>query len=313
MKVLVTGGCGFVGSHLIDYLVKKKYRLIVVDNCKSGDYSRIKKYVKEGKVKFYRIDIRNLVNLMKVPKVDVVIHLAAVASVIESIKNPVYVNDVNVNGTLNVLEFCKRKKIKKIIFTSSAAIFGEYEEKIYENLPAIPTTIYGSSKLVGEQYCRVYSKLYGMKIIVFRPFNIYGLRQNPSYAGVISRFLEKLERNKRPIIFGDGKQTRDFIHVKDLVIFFELGIRKKMMDDFAVFNLATGKSSSINDLAKIMTSLSKKKSIKPIHKAAIPVVVIKSSASIKKLKSKFRIFPKITLRSGLSELIAEYSSKGRKD
>lgn len=303
MKVIVTGGCGFVGSHLIKHLIDNNHFPIIVDNCVSGDYNKIKHYEKEKKIKYFKCDIRDLSKLMSLPKADVLIHLAAIASVVESIKNPTYVDDVNVRGTLNILEFCKRKKIKKMIFTSSAAIFGEYEKEILEETSAIPTTVYGASKLVGEQYCRIYSKLYKMKIVVFRPFNIYGSGQNPSYAGVISKFIERLENKKNPIIYGNGKQTRDFIHVKDLVRFFELAIKKKMDNDFEIFNLATGKSTSIKDLSKIMLKLTNNKKLKPIYKNSIPGVVVFSTANIKKLKNKFKINDLISLEKGLKELI----------
>ncbi len=306
MKIIVTGGCGFVGSHLIEHLIEKNHYPIVVDNCISGDYNKIKHYVKQKKLKFFKYDIRDLSKLMKLPKADAVIHLAAVASVVESINNPLYVNDVNVNGTLNILEFCKIKKIRKLVFTSSAAIFGEYERKISENTVAIPTTIYGASKLVGEQYCRIYSKLYGIKIVVFRPFNIYGSGQNLAYAGVISKFLERIRMGENPIIFGDGNQTRDFIHVKDLIRFFELGISKKFNDKFQIYNLATGKSTTINNLAKIIIKLTKNKKVKPIYKNPISGIVVFSTANIKKIKKEFGISPEITLETGLSELVSNY-------
>lgn len=305
MKIIVTGGCGFVGSHLIEYLVEKNHFPIIVDNCSSGSYNKIKKYIKEKKARFFKYDIRDFPQLMKLEKAEMVIHLAAIASVVESIKNPSYVNDVNVNGTLNVLEFCKRKKIKKMIFTSSAAIFGNFEKKISENTISIPTTVYGASKLVGEQYCRIYSKLYGIQIIAFRPFNIYGIGQNPSYAGVISKFLEKIMEKKRLEIFGDGKQTRDFIHVKDLIKYFEMGTSMKFKEEFETFNLATGKSVSINKLANLMLKISNNKKLKPIYKDPIPGVVIHSKADVTKIQKKFKKISLVTLEKGLSELISE--------
>jgi len=231
-----------------------------------------------------------------------VIHLAAIASVVESIDNPTFVNDVNVNGTLNVLEFCRKKKVKKIIFMSSAAIFGNYEKKITETTNTIPTTVYGSTKLTGEQYCKIYSELFGINTVILRPFNIYGLRQNDAYAGVITKFMTRLKQGKPPIIFGNGKQTRDFIHVTDIakIILKSLSYKTK----FDVFNLATGRSTSINQLAFMFLKSSKIRK-KPIYKKAIPGVVIHNSTQINKIKKILKFNPQIKLEQGIKQLIKE--------
>jgi len=302
MKIIVTGGAGFVGSHLVELLVKKKHYPIIVDNLHSGNYSYIKKFVDNKKAEFHKFDIRNMKNLMKLPKANAIIHVAAIASVIESIENPILVNDVNVNGTLNMLEFCRKKNIKKFIFTSSAAIFGDFEGKSNENTITIPNTVYAGSKLTGEQYCKIYSDLFGINIVCFRPFNIYGPRQNDAYAGVISKFFDRLKNNKRPIIFGDGKQTRDFIHVNDIAMAFFLSIKydKKKFD---VFNLATSKSTSILELAKIFAKIMGKSELKPIFRNVIHGVVKCNSTSNQKLQKTLGFTPSIKLKDGLSNLI----------
>jgi len=239
---------------------------------------------------------------MKLPKANAIIHVAAIASVVESIDNPIFVNDVNVNGTLNMLEFCRKKNIKKFIFTSSAAIFGDFEGKSNENTKTIPNTVYAGSKLTGEQYCKIYSNLFDISIVCLRPFNIYGPRQNDAYAGVISKFLDRLKNGKRPIIFGDGKQTRDFIHVTDIAMAFFLSIKydKKKFD---VFNLATSKSTSILELAKTFAKTMGKPELKPIFKNAIHGVVKNNSTSNKKLQKTLGFTPSIKLKDGLSNLI----------
>ena len=302
MKILVTGGAGFVGSHLTELLVSKKHFPIIVDNLNSGLYSNIEKFVKSKKAKFIKCDIRNIKKVMELPKIDAVIHLAAIASVVESISNPIFVNDVNVNGTLNILEFCRKKKIMKLVFTSSAAIYGDYEKKIGETSPTIPTTVYGSTKLTGEQYCKIYSELFGINITALRPFNIYGPRQNDAYAGVISKFMDRLNENKSPIIFGNGKQTRDFIHVDDVAraFYLALGYKKKK---FNVFNLATGKSTSVNELAKIFISATKKSGLKPIYKKSISGVVIHSSTNPNKIKHELHFTSKISLKDGITKFV----------
>ncbi len=302
MKIIVTGGAGFVGSHLVELLVKKKYYPIIVDNLHSGNYLYIKKFVDAKKAEFHKIDIRNMKNLMKLPKANSVIHLAAIASVVESIKNPILVNDVNVTGTLNMLEFCRKKKIKKFIFTSSAAIFGNYEGRSNEKTKTIPNTVYAGSKLTGEQYCKIYSDLFDMNIVCLRPFNIYGPRQNDAYAGVISKFFDRLKNNKRPIIFGDGKQTRDFIHVNDIAMAFFLSIKydKKKFD---IFNLATSKSISILELAKMFAKIMGKSELRPIFKNTIHGVVKCNSTSNQKLQKILGFTPSIKLETGLSNLV----------
>jgi UDP-glucose 4-epimerase len=302
MKIIVTGGAGFVGSHVVELLIKNKHFPIIVDNLHSGNYSYIKKFVDNKKAEFHKIDIRNLKDLMKLPKSNIVIHIAAIASVVESIKNPILVNDVNVNGTLNMLEFCRKKNIKKFIFTSSAAIFGDFEGKSNENTTTIPNTVYAGSKLTGEQYCKIYSDLFDITTICLRPFNIYGSRQNDAYAGVISKFFDRLKNNKRPIIFGDGKQTRDFIHVDDVAMAFFLCIKydKKKFD---VFNLATSKSTSILELAKIFAKIMDKSELRPIFKNGIHGVVKCNSTNNQKLRKVLGFTPSIKLENGLSNLV----------
>lgn len=302
MRIIVTGGAGFVGSHMVELLVEKNHYPIIIDNLHSGKKSNIQKFLKTKKAEFHKIDIRDIKKLLELKKADAVIHLAAIASVVESIKNPTFVNDVNVNGTLNTLEFCRIKKIKKLVFASSAAIFGDFEGKSNENTPKIPNTVYAGSKLTGEYYCEIYSKLYDIDITCLRPFNIYGPRQNDAYAGVISKFLDRLSDNKRPIIYGDGKQTRDFIHVSDIVNAFYLSLFYKKKK-FSKFNLATEKSISINNLANLMLKISNKNNLRPIHKNAIPGVVKMNSTNTKKIRKELGFLPRIKLEKGLDELI----------
>jgi len=302
MKIIVTGGAGFVGSHLTELLIKNGHFPIIIDNLNTGKFKYIKKFVDEGKADFIKLDIRNFSNLMKLPKCSAVIHLAAIASVVESIDNPSFVNDVNVNGTLNMLEFCRKKKIKKFIFTSSAAIFGNYESKITESSSTVPTTVYGSSKLTGEQYCRIYSDLFGITTIILRPFNIYGPRQNDTYAGVITKFMDRLKKDKPPIIFGTGKQTRDFIHVHDVARAFYSALKYKKKK-FDIFNIATGKSTSINQLAKIFLVATKKLNLRPIHKKPVSGVVIFSSTNPKKIKQYLHLTSTILLKDGITKFV----------
>lgn len=285
-----------MGSHVVEHLVSLGHFPIIVDNLASGKYGNIKEAVKSGNASFFKRDIRNLNQLLSLPKADAVFHIAAVASVVESISNPTYVNDVNVSGTLNVLEFCRKKKIKKMVFTSSSAIYGNNEARVKEDAEKNPTTVYAASKLIGEQYCKIYTDLFGIQIIALRPFNIYGPRQNDTYAGVISKFISKLQQKKRLVIYGDGKQVRDFIHAKDIARAFEKALSYDTKS-FEAFNVATGRSVSINSLAKIFTS------DKPIYKKAIPGVVKKSLSDINKIKKGLGFTPSISLEDGIKQLL----------
>ena len=301
MKVIITGGAGFLGSHLVELLVSKNHFPIIIDNLSSGKYKYIKKFVDSKQAKFFNVDINNNKNLKKIPSAKAIIHLAAIASITESINNPKYVNDVNIIGTLNMLEFCKDKKIKKFIFLSSAAIFGDYRKKISESTPTFPTTVYGFTKLMGEHFCRIYSEIFGIKCIVLRAFNIYGPRQNEEYAAVISKFTSRIKKNKPPIIFGNGKQTRDFIYVSDVInaILKALIYNKQK---FVIFNLGSGKTTSINQLAKIFIKLSKKKNLKPIHKKE-PIGVTCSSTRILKIRKLLGFTPSKRLEDAITELL----------
>lgn len=303
MKLIVTGGAGFVGSHLVEKLVAKGHHPIIVDNISSGNFDYIQEFVNDNKATFSKIDIRNQESVDGLPSVPALIHLAAIPSVVESIRNPSYVNDVNVNGTLNLLEFCRKRNVKRFIFVSSAAIYGGYESKIAESSPTVPNTVYGATKLTGEQYCRIYSELFGIHSVILRPFNIYGPRQKDSYAGVISKFIQRIASSKRPIIYGDGRQTRDFIHVTDVADALVLALEYAKKSSFDYFNLATGKSVTINNLANMFLELAGKERLEPIYKDAIPGVITHSSANIHKISTKLRFRPQVALKKGLNELL----------
>lgn len=303
LNLIVTGGAGFVGSHLVEKLVDRGHHPIIVDNLASGSFDYISKLVENGKATFFKMDIRDQQAFESLPSASAVIHLAAIPSVVESIKNPLYVNDVNIRGTLNLLEFCRKRKISRLVFASSAAIFGSYESKISETSPTIPNTVYGATKIVGEQYCRIYSELFGVRSVILRPFNIYGPRQNDSYAGVISKFIQRITSNKRPIIFGDGKQTRDFIHVSDVAEAFILALGFTRRSSFDYFNLATGRSVTINKLAGLCAEIAGKPHLNPVYKDAIPGVIVHSATNIRKISSVLGFKPKTTLKEGLEELL----------
>ncbi len=208
MKILVTGGAGFIGSHIIDAYVRLGHKVVVIDNLKTGFKNNLNK-----KAKFYRTDIRNLKSIKQIfkkEKFDIVNHHAAIAEVIKSIKNPLLTIETNVLGTINLLVASSENKIKKFIFASTGgAIYGEPKKiPVDENTPAKPLSPYGLSKLLAEESIKFYARNFGFDYLIFRYGNVYGPRQNPKgEAGVVAIFSYLIKNNKQPIIFGDGSKT----------------------------------------------------------------------------------------------------------
>lgn len=258
MKILVTGGLGFIGKYLVDYLLKKKIQVIIFDNF-SNSREEVKNAFANKGIKIIKGDITNVNQIMDALKnVDVVVHLAAKISVEESIKNPLETFQVNVKGTKNILEACKKKNIKKIIVASSAAVYGEStsDGKLDEGSNKKPISPYGESKMIMEEEIdRFVSENPDMDCIILRFFNIFGIGQSSEYAGVITKFVEKISKNEPIEIFGDGTQTRDFVSIFDAVnsIYNAIENGKK-----GIYNIASGNSITIKDLAKLMIKFSGK-------------------------------------------------------
>jgi UDP-glucose 4-epimerase len=226
MKVLITGVAGFIGSHIAQELLKRDdIEIVGFDNLSSGLESNLellKSLDTNNKFTFYKLDVRDfdaMNEAIKEHKIDRVFHLAALVSVQESIDNPMKSGSINVGGTHNILELARVNGIKRVIFSSSAAVYGD-EPTLPKNEASVvqPISPYGLEKSIGEQYMKIYSDVYGIEAVVFRYFNVYGERQDPAsdYSGVISIFNDKLKEGSIPTIFGDGKQYRDFVYVKDV-------------------------------------------------------------------------------------------------
>lgn len=251
LKILVTGGAGFIGSNLVDALIKKGHQVAVVDNLSSGKMEYI-----NSKAEFYNIDIlsKNIRDIFQREKFDLVYHLAAQIDTQRSIENPVYDGSVNILGTINVLESCKDYGVYKIVYASSAAVYGEPKSLgIDEKHLTCPISYYGISKYTPEHYIRNYNILWGLDYTILRYANVYGVRQDPKgEGGVISIFLDKMLRNERPIIYGDGSATRDFIYVEDVV---RANIHALDRGSREVFNIGTGRPVSINRLFNMMKVL----------------------------------------------------------
>ncbi len=252
-RTIVTGGAGFIGSHLAEELAGRGYEVVILDDLSTGRMGNIEQLLKRDNVRFVSGSVTNLSLLQGLfQNVDYVFHKAAIPSVPRSIEDPQATHEVNTNGTLNVLLAAKDNSVKKVVYASSSSVYGDTPTlpKREEMLPH-PQSPYAVSKVVGEYYCDVFHEVYGLPTICLRYFNVYGLRQdsNSQYAAVIPVFIERVSQNKPLIIYGDGEQTRDFTFVKDVV---RANILAAESDACGVFNIGTGKSISINRLAKLI-------------------------------------------------------------
>lgn len=297
MKVLVTGGAGFIGSHLVDRLIEEGYKVIVIDNLSGG-----KKENLNPKAVFHKADICNLEKILPLFKgVDYVFHLAANPRVIFSVEKPIETHKVNIDGTLNVLYASYKNKVKRVIFASSSAVYGSIKKlPLKENMIPNPISPYGLHKLVDEYYCKLFSSLYNLETVSLRYFNVYGPRMDPEgpYALVIGRFL-KLKKEGKPLtIYGDGKQTRDFVFVDDVVEANILAMKSKKVGKGEVINICYGKNYSINYVAKLIGG---KKVYLPKRKGEMRHTLGDNSLARKLLSWK----PKFSLEEGI-EICKKY-------
>lgn len=248
---LVTGGAGFIGSNLVDALIKDGHKVTVLDNLSTG-----KKENLNPKAKFINADIRDLEKIKPYfKKVDGVFHVAALPRVQLSIEQPIETNDINVTGTLNVLMAAKNAKVKRIVYSASSSAYGDAQTfPLGENLPAKPMSPYGLQKFIGEEYCRIFSLLYGMETVSLRYFNVYGERMadTGSYLTVIKMFLIQKAKSEPLTITGDGTQTRDFTHVKDIVRANTLAMESAAIGKGEVMNIGSGKNYSVNQIAEFV-------------------------------------------------------------
>ncbi|HNW26624.1 MAG TPA: NAD-dependent epimerase/dehydratase family protein [Candidatus Gastranaerophilaceae bacterium] len=295
MSILVTGGAGFIGSHVTDFLIKNGYDVVIVDNLSSGKNRNI-----NSKAKFYNLDIISdkLEKIFKENNIEYVFHFAAQASVSSSIKSPVNDAKENILGTVNLLNLCKKYKIKKIIYASTAAVYGIPEYlPVDENHSTNCLSFYGLSKLTAEKYIQ----LFGLDYIIFRFANVYGARQScEGEAGVVAIFADKMKNNQKIQIHGDGTQTRDFVHVTDIAqICFE-ALNPKIKNE--IINVSTNKAVSVNKLFELMAQ-KYGYSILPEHTQERQGDIKHSVLDNKKCLKTFNIIPKTTLQKGLSSLI----------
>jgi len=301
-KVVVTGGAGFIGSHLAEELVNRGYHVVILDDLSTGKRENIEALLKGEDVKFIQgsiTDLRLLQGLFQ--NVDYVFHQAAIPSVPRSIENPTTSHEANITGTLNVLLAARDNGVGKVIYASSCAIYGNTQTlPIREDAPPHPLSPYAVTKLAGEYYCQVFHQVYGLPTVCLRYFNVYGPRQDPDsqYAAVIPRFISRALKGEPPIIYGDGEQTRDFTFVKDVV---EANILMAESEATGIFNFASGESVSINRLAEVIIEFSGN-ALGPTHEAPRPGDIRHSLADISRAKS-FGYGLKWSLEEGLKETV----------
>ncbi len=298
-RFLVTGGAGFIGSHIVEALVKQGQYVRVLDNFSSGKISNLKGL--EKKIDLVKGDICSQAACIKAAKrVDFVLHQAALRSVPKSMVDPHAYNRVNIDGTLNMLEASRRNKVKRFVFASSSSVYGEvkdYPEK--ESFIPGPISPYALSKLTGEHYCKIFSLYFGLPTIALRYFNVFGPRQalDDDYAVVIPKFINCLLNNQQPPIFGNGKQSRDFTFVEN-VAQANLNAVKANQVKYGVFNVAAGKDTRILDLARVLNKILGK-DIQPLFLPVRAGDVFRTLADIGQAKKKLNYKPAVDFIDGL--------------
>ncbi len=311
MNILVTGGAGFIGSHLVDVLISAGNKVTVLDNFSSGKRENLEQHIGNEDIKIIEGDIRDKSLLMNVTKgIDFVYHLA-VQCLRVSIKNPVINHDVNTTGTLNLCMACLANNVKRLVYVSSSEVYGSaLNVPMSEEHPLNPTTVYGASKAAGELYTLAFYKTYGLQSMVVRPFNTYGPRSHFEgvYGEVIPRFVLRVLNDAPPVIFGDGSQTRDFTYVSDVVRGIIMASECDEMIGQAV-NIARGHEVIINDLAKIVTEKLGKRNLKPVYEKKRPGDVMRHYADTSKAERLFGYRPEVNIDEGIGLYIDWFNSK----
>ncbi len=303
MKAVVTGGAGFIGSHIAEGLLELGYHVIIIDDLSSGKLENIDFILKDPNLEFIKASIASLPALQKLFRnIDFVFHQAAIANVLRSIDDPAAVHTINTTGTLNVLIAARDNMVKKVIFASSSAIYGDTTvQPVHEGIAPNPQSPYALTKLTSEFYCNIFHHLYDLPTACLRYFNVYGPRQDPNspYAAVIPRFVRWIASEQAPVIYGDGEQTRDFVYVKDVV---EANILAAESQVTGIFNIGSGERASVNFLVDLITNLMDRNDVHPVFEKGRPGEVKHSLADISKARN-FGYTPKYELKEGLLQTI----------
>ncbi|MFZ5944803.1 MAG: NAD-dependent epimerase/dehydratase family protein [Bacillota bacterium] len=304
-KVLITGGAGFIGSHITEELLNNSREVIIIDNFSNAAVT--KKYL-EQHTKLYCMDItdKKIIDVFHEEKPEAVIHLAAQVDVNKSMEDPLFDAKVNISGTINLLEAAVKSRVEKFIFASSAAVYGN---PLYLGVDEIheinPVSFYGVSKYAAESYIKTYSSLYNISYSILRYANVYGPgQQNSPYSGVISIFINNLLKNRPPYIFGKGDQKRDFIYVKDVVRANLLSLESS---ENCILNIGTGKTTAINELYNLVSSLTSS-GLRPVYSDERFGDIYESYFNCRLAKDLLRWEAESSLEKGLLETINYYKN-----
>jgi len=300
MKFVVTGGAGFIGSHIVE-AIARSHEVVVIDNFSSGKRENLSMFA--DSINIIQGSITDLPLLKDAFKgADGIFHLGAIASVARSVDDPFVTHETNLTGTLNVLLAARDCGVRKVVFSSSSAVYGD-EPTLpkREDMPSVPLSPYAVSKLAGEYYCKVFSELFGVKTISLRYFNVFGPRQDPQseYAAVIPKFITRLLDNQPPVIFGDGKQTRDFVYVKDVV---QANLLAMQSSATGTFNIVSGERIDLTTLAGTLLAIMNV-NLPPIYKKPRSGDIRDSVSDITAAKRTFGYLSSYSLDKGLAETI----------
>ncbi|RMG67726.1 MAG: SDR family oxidoreductase [Calditrichaeota bacterium] len=305
MKILITGGAGFIGSNIADRYLALGHQVVIVDNLVTGQRENI-----PAGATFYEMDIRDpeLAGVFEREKPDVVSHQAAQMDVRKSVEDPIYDAQVNVLGSINILQNCVAHGVRKVLFASTGgAIYGEQDYfPADENHPLRPISPYGITKLTTEKYLYFYHVTYGLTYTVLRYANVYGPRQNPhGEAGVVAIFVSKILKGEQPIINGDGKQTRDYVYVGDVVRANELALTA---GDNQIYNVGTGQETDVNTLFQAIRQAIGRP-VEEVHGPAKPGEQKRSVLDYSKIQQELGWAPQVSLEEGLARTVAFFRQK----
>lgn len=303
MDILITGGAGFIGSHLAKSMISKGHKVTIIDNFSNGDLRNIWNLISQKKLTLVKGDIRdkNILNDITI-NTDAIFHLAAQIHIDKSVLDPQETIDTNVTGTLNILELALKRDFEKIVFASTSEVYGTAQkDKIDENHPLCPQSPYAASKVAGDRLCHSYHQTYGLNVTIMRSFNTYGpFQKDTGYGSVIPIFIKRVLNNKPPIIYGSGEQTRDFMFIEDAINAYNLILKNTTHGD--TFNFGSGVDISVKDLAKKIIDLCGS-NLEPVFVEQRAGEVMKLCADTSKAKKILGFEPKYTLDDGLKTYI----------